>query len=218
MAVVHTVKQGETLTRIAKQYSYSSWKSIYYDPSNSEFQKLRPNPDLIFPGDKINIPDIKPRKMTVGATRQHVFCVKREGEYFRLKIQNRKGESWTGKKVVLDADGDMQEFTLDESGIVEFNLGDKELSNAKLDVYTDDDIDYPSHSIELKLGHLDPVEELSGVQARCNALGFDCGVVDGLNGKNTEKGVKAFQKAHGLVVDGIAGPNTKKKLKEVYGH
>ena len=40
------------------------------------------------------------------------------------------------------------------------------------------------------------------MQTRLNALGYDCGEVDGVFGKNSEKGVKAFQTAMNLEVDG----------------
>ena len=40
------------------------------------------------------------------------------------------------------------------------------------------------------------------IQKRLNALGFNCGVVDGIIGKNTTAGIKAYQKAKGCVVDG----------------
>lgn len=58
----------------------------------------------------------------------------------------------------------------------------------------------------------DDVKEL---QTRLNALGFDCGTVDGQFGKNTESGVKAFQTAAGIEVDGKFGKESKAAL-DVY--
>ncbi len=52
----HFVKSGDTLQSIAKSYQFSDWKIIYTHPLNENFRKLRPNPNLIFPGDKIVIP------------------------------------------------------------------------------------------------------------------------------------------------------------------
>lgn len=49
---------------------------------------------------------------------------------------------------------------------------------------------------------------VSWVQARLNEMGYNCGNVDGLYGKNTRKAVMDFQKKTNLVVDGIAGYNT----------
>ena len=54
--------------------------------------------------------------------------------------------------------------------------------DATLDVYLTPQSQEPEYSFEAKLTHLDPVEELSGVQARCNALGHNCGTVDGVMG------------------------------------
>lgn len=58
----------------------------------------------------------------------------------------------------------------------------------------------------------DDVHELQTV---LNALGYDCGTVDGIFGKNTEKGVKAFQKACGIEVDGIFGKESRASLNAV---
>lgn len=51
-------------------------------------------------------------------------------------------------------------------------------------------------------------EEVKLLQTKLNTLGFDCGKVDGLFGKNTLAGVKEFQCAVGLKVDGIVGRDT----------
>ena len=45
-----------------------------------------------------------------------------------------------------------------------------------------------------------------------NALGYDCGSVDGIFGSKTYAAVLAFQKANGLVADGIVGSLTWGKL------
>ena len=50
------------------------------------------------------------------------------------------------------------------------------------------------------------------IQERLNALGFKCGATDGIFGKKTQSGVKAFQASHGLVVDGIVGVKTRDAL------
>ncbi|MFR9064943.1 MAG: peptidoglycan-binding domain-containing protein, partial [[Clostridium] scindens] len=50
------------------------------------------------------------------------------------------------------------------------------------------------------------------MQERLNALGYDCGAVDGINGTKTQAAIKAFQRDYGLVADGIVGPKTWSKL------
>lgn len=50
------------------------------------------------------------------------------------------------------------------------------------------------------------------LQELLNALGYDCGSVDGIFGSKTYAAVLAFQKANGLVADGIVGSLTWGKL------
>lgn len=217
MPTTHTVAQGDTLTRIARQYKYSSWKKIYEHPDNEAFRTLRSDPNLIYPGDEIIIPDIEPKKMSARGGKSHTFCVKREIEVVKIKLQDRAGTPLTGFRVVMDVGSAKIDQVVDDSGMIEVPLVNGDESSGKLDVYTDPESETPTQSFELELAVLDPVETLSGVQARCNALGHDCGVADGIMGSKTRAGVKSFQTQHGLDVDGVPGPITKAKLKEVYG-
>lgn len=50
------------------------------------------------------------------------------------------------------------------------------------------------------------------LQERLNALGYNCGAVDGINGDKTQKAIKAFQKANNLEPDGIVGKLTWTKI------
>lgn len=55
-------------------------------------------------------------------------------------------------------------------------------------------------------------DDVEALQTRLNALGFDCGKVDGDFGANTEKGVKDFQTAAEIEVDGEFGQESFKAL------
>lgn len=46
------------------------------------------------------------------------------------------------------------------------------------------------------------------LQEFLNSKGYGCGKADGIFGEKTDKAVRAFQKANGLVADGIVGPKT----------
>lgn len=51
------------------------------------------------------------------------------------------------------------------------------------------------------------------IQTRLNAMGFDCGAVDGKMGPKTRAAVVKFQTARGLDPDGIVGPKTTAALQ-----
>lgn len=218
MATVHTVQQGETLNRIARQYDFVSGEKIYNHEDNAEFRELRNDPNIIYPGDQINIPD-KEDKVDWGSTNKiHVFRVKRPvTEIFRVRIQNKTGKPWIGKRVTLTVGGESFDAPIGGDGIVSIGLPNGNESGGELKVFMNTNSDVPTHIYDVQLGHLDPVQELSGVQARCNLLGCECGVADGIMGRKTRAGVKEFQAANGLDVDGVPGPMTKGKLEEVYG-
>jgi len=57
-------------------------------------------------------------------------------------------------------------------------------------------------------------DDVREVQKVLTAKGYDPKGIDGVFGKNTEKAVKAYQKAYGLKVDGIVGPKTWASLME----
>ncbi len=55
-------------------------------------------------------------------------------------------------------------------------------------------------------------ESVRALQQALAREGFDPGSVDGKFGPNTERAVKAFQRANGLTVDGLVGPRTRAAL------
>jgi len=74
MATTHIVSYGECLWRIARKYGIPKWRTIYDHPKNAGFRQKRPNPNLIYPGDAIWIPDPQQDKKESCATDQrHTF-------------------------------------------------------------------------------------------------------------------------------------------------
>ena len=59
-------------------------------------------------------------------------------------------------------------------------------------------------------------EDVKALQWFLNSNGFNCGSVDGYFGANTEKAVKACQKANKLTKDGIAGKKTIRALGGIW--
>lgn len=76
--VLHVVQSGETLSRIAHQYGVDHWRDIYEHERNKEFRELRPDPNLIQPGDQIWIPvNGEEARATVGTGRDHKLNIRR---------------------------------------------------------------------------------------------------------------------------------------------
>lgn len=213
----HTVAQGETLLRIARQYGYKTSTALYNHPSNAEFKALRPDPNLIFPGDIIKIPQKTEKFMPLKTGSKNTFVVRDEKEYFRLKVAYDDGDDITGKRIVLNIGSQTIDTVLQSDGLIEVELNNNDALTGSVDLYLKAGDTTPTKSFAVQIGNLDPIDTLSGVQGRCNMLGFNCGKVDGVMGEKTRIGVKEFQYQHELEVDGIPGPKTKAKLQQVFG-
>jgi N-acetylmuramoyl-L-alanine amidase len=68
----------------------------------------------------------------------------------------------------------------------------------------------------VEVGYLDPISEVSGVQARLNNIGFNCGSVDGSIGPRTADALKRFQADVGLEPNGELDGSTRDKLVEAH--
>jgi len=67
-----------------------------------------------------------------------------------------------------------------------------------------------------KIGWMDPIAEVSGIQARLNNLGFDCGDPDGAPDDDTTSAVKAFQARIGIDPTGTIDDTLRQKLAAYY--
>ena len=105
--LVHTVKRGENLSKIAKKYKASNWKYIYEDPVNAKFRKERPNPNEIQPGDKIVIPptpgtvtnkyskNLPRMSIDIDATKSLIFVQQKWAYVF---VEKSGVSKWTSKE------------------------------------------------------------------------------------------------------------------------
>ena len=216
MATTHIVRQGECLSSIARSYGFSNWRTIYDHPQNAGFKQKRPNPNLIYPGDEIFIPDKDPKLESRGTDKKHKFQVKAQKTLLRIVIADEDGQPYSRHRYRLSIGEDVYEGATGEDGLIEMEIP-VHAEEGELTVWGTEGPPTLECTWTLKIGHLDPIEELTGVQARLNNLGFDCGSVDGIIGPRTRTAVRAFQEKHRLAVDGIPGPQTQAKLLAVHG-
>ena len=73
------------------------------------------------------------------------------------------------------------------------------------------------YSLGFRLGEIDPIDSISGLQGRLNNLGFDCGEADGRWGPGTEEALRRYQKHRHLDVTGQPDDATRQTLQNDYG-
>jgi N-acetylmuramoyl-L-alanine amidase len=211
----HTVEQGDCFSSIADLYGFADYRAIYNHPANVALKQKRPNPNVLFPGDTVVIPDKEQKEISCATGQQHIFQVQRPTTLLRLRVQDDQNKAFANKKYRLTIDGVMTEGQTDGDGLITQKISPSAIKGSLL-VWIYDDPHAPGVPFPLDLGHLDPVTEVSGVQGRLNNLGFDCGPVDGLMGPDTEDALRAFQAQMGLQVTGQPDSATQAKLLEVH--
>jgi N-acetylmuramoyl-L-alanine amidase len=227
MPTTHVVEQGEHLSGIAEHHGFSGYKVIWDDPQNAQLKKLRENPNVLFPGDELFIPDkgLKYESRPTGA--RHRFVAPGEHLKLRLILNNASAEAATSVPCVLNVEADSQEKPTDSKGQLEMKIarsaraGRLRASNDKMPFELD---------VPVSIGELDPVTEVTGQIARLNNLGYDAGPVqepaDDAAREQLRSAIEEFQcdfmgqndlATIKQVVDGICGKLTQAKLKQVYG-
>lgn len=212
--MVHFVKQGDYLSKIAKQHGFADWKTIWNDPQNADLKKKRQNPNVLYPGDKLVIPE-KKEKQESGATEQHhKFKAKHKKLMLRLVLKDLNFKPLANKKCVLHVDGEEFEITSQPNGLVEHEIKPT-AEQARLKV--EDEKSPITLEIPIEIGKLHPVDKVSGQKARLNNLGYFAGPLDEEDEALFTSAVEEFQCDHKLTVDGKCGPKTQGKLKEIHG-
>lgn len=214
MPTEHTVVQGDHIAKLAHQYGFTDWKTIWNHGGNSQLRSLRKNPNVLYPGDIVHIPDREARVEQKSTDKKHRFQILREPLKLRIKVQDMNGNPVTATKCELTVDTQTYTLTSDGQGMIEqiispaAQTGRLVVKNPSIPI----DLDVP-----LSVGHLDPIEEREGQQARLINLGYMPGEVGTTDAFRFSQAVQEFQRNNDLTVDGVCGPNTQAKLKSLHG-
>jgi hypothetical protein len=214
MAGMYTVQQGDCLSSIAAAFKLASWKRIYDDPQNADFRTLRPDPNLIYPGDQVFVPDPEERIEPRPTEDRHKFVKKAVPTYVNLCVRNNAGHAIAGADYKLTFDtGPVVKDKTDTEGWIKQPIPPATKSGS-LQVWPNPQDEHTVITWRLNLGCLDPIETVSGIKGRLNNLGYDVGRVDNQQDDAYFAAVRQFQQDNDLDVDGIVGPITRGKLTE----
>lgn len=215
MADYYTVEQGDHLSKIAKDNGFTDYTVIWDHPNNVDLKKKRQNPNILFPGDQLFIPDMEEKQESGATDKKHTFTVDKKTLKLRLVLEDIYEKPIAGAQCALLVDGQTYQLTTDGHGKLEQEIP----LDAKEGVLTirGDETPFKDEVLSIKIGHLDPVDEVSGQVGRLNNLGYFAGSLDGSDSDAFESAVEEFQCDHGLKVDGDCGSQTQSKLKQVHG-
>jgi len=207
MSTEHKVLQGECLNSIANNYGFKDGKAIYQHADNSELRRLRPDPNSLLPGDRITIPEKTKSEVEAASDEKHKFLrIRPTTKILRLKLDETHTNKFSEKEYELkiqipdSSEGDYQIYngSLDEEGCLEEEIP---LYAAKGVLIVK--IGENPYKLHILIDHLDPADEISGIQARLKNLGFDPGPIDGIAGSRTNEAINTYQRLNDCKVGAL---------------
>ena len=208
----YRVSQGDCLASIACARGLD-WQTIYNHPDNAELRRVRPNPNQLYPLDEISIPDLDQKQIEKPTDNRHSFVVTAFTTRLRIRLQAQAGEVYADARYLLKIGTDETEGQTDGDGMID-QVIPADTRSAELHAWLQLTPEDPEEEFfwSLALGALDPMETVTGVQARLNNLGFCCGKVDNVVGPRTRAALRAFQSSENLEVTGEVDDATRSKL------
>ncbi len=221
----HKVRKGEHLSGIAAHYGLSSWEQIWNADENAKLRDKR-DPNILHPGDVLRIPLCERRTVTAASGSKHTFKLNAPQVVLKLCLL----EDADPEPVYEDADTDdtielpqpianaayeihieldIVTGETDDEGRLECKLP-VESKAVQLVLYpnTDDE-----RVIDLEVGQLNPIDEMSGLEQRLGNLGFK----DAENIKDEpQSALRCFQEVYGLDSTGELDESTRSKLLEIH--
>jgi N-acetylmuramoyl-L-alanine amidase len=201
------VALGDSIPSLAMDNGFFP-DTIWNHPQNAGLRAKRKSQNQLFPGDEVFIPELRKGTETRSTDGTHKFH--RKGVPAKLVLQLKKlGQPRKNEKYVLVIDGVSYNGTLDGDGKLQQFIppdakgGQLILSGGK-------------EIIPIRIGDLNPIDELSGAQQRLNNLGLFCGNEDGTMDDQTAAAIRAFQQKYGLPATGQMDAATKAKLQELH--
>ena len=240
----HTIRQGECILSIATQYGHK-WETIWNAPENEGLRKDRGQPGVLLAGDRVSIPDRRPKTFSLATGKRHKIVVALNLVTVRVRLVEPPPpakEDPTGGR----ASRDQKSVTVEDPEPPE-KAADKPRANVAFQVFAegkkltagnsdgDGFIEFklrpevtaaelivePGSLKELRmplaLGGLDPITAVSGVKQRLYNLGLDCGDTSDEPHQNFSAMVAAFQEGQGLKTTGEIDDATRDRLRKVHG-
>lgn len=212
---VHEVRQGEHLARIVLDYGFTDPDAIWGLSANQSLRDQGRTPATLAPGDLVTIPEREARTAQQGTEQRHRVRVKQRTYRLRLVLRDAEGRPGADLPCILRAGGEDRHLSTAGDGALEADIA-SHLESAEV-IVGECPSSLSGARFLVLIGHLDPVELITGQEARLNNLGYRAGMAGHPRAPAFRSAVEEFQSQHGLEVDGICGPQTQAKLIEIHG-
>ncbi len=234
----HVADTDDDFQWVAAEYGIKDWEAVAKDPKNKDLVDKKRDPHILYQGDKIWVPDLKPKVFDAETDKKHEFKLYPPKQLVHLVLEDDNGKPYGDRRYELwvkgkryDPPGSNGELRTREDGLV-FQLipleRDVELrawledpkakpAQEELAPSPEDPEEFDYVSIRLNPAHLDPIETLEGQQDRLTHLGYKFTDDWGTSGEGTHDAIFEFQRDVGLTQTGEMDTETRKRLLEEAG-
>jgi hypothetical protein len=202
------VQQGECLSSIGARYGFAP-DTLWNLSENAALKQRRQDPNVLESGDVVFVPELRPKSESVGTEQKHRFRKKSGSAVLRLQLLDRDDRPRANLPYTLAVEGRLITGRTDGQGMVEQRV-DSHAGTASLIIEGED-------PLPLRLGGLDPVDTVTGVQQRLQNLGFACGRADGTWDERCAAALRAFREQYGLPEADEVDQAARDKLRDVHG-
>jgi hypothetical protein len=204
----YVIRQGDYLTALAFRFGFDA-QEVWGSADNEGLRARRPNPELLAPGDVLRIPDA-PRegaRVRIGTTNRYRARV--PGVPIVLRLEDR-GQPLADEPYRVEGLGAPREGRSGADGVVRF-----EVPATVREVR----VVLPRRQavVPVRVGHLDPIEERSGVRQRLEHLGYYFDMAGEPTRETDAVALRRFQRDRGLAATGELDDETRRALAEAHG-
>jgi len=210
MPIRYTVKAGDCISSIAYKHGFSP-DTIWQHAGNQNLKQKRQDPNVLKPGDVVVIPDKEIKEVSKPTEQRHRFVLRGVPAMLRLQLLDGKHKPRSNLPYRLIVDGKITTGSTDDDGMIVQDIP-PDAQKGTLDVK----VGSKTEHYELRLGHVNPHDDLSGVQQRLRNLGYPVSGEAGQLDEQTRNALKLFQGRFKLPVTGEADNATLNILKEIH--
>jgi len=198
----YTISQGDCLSNVADAHGFD-WKSLWNHPENAALRQKRKDPNVLFPGDLLFIPELGTKTVDKAVEQRHPFVLKNSP--VTLKVRLLDGDQpQAGVPYSLEVDGMLTSGKTDGNGFLT-KVIPAGAQNGKIEAGAGATRDV----FQFQFGTVDPIEEESGLRGRLSNLGYDT--------TDLKAAIRAFQEKCSLAVTGAMDADTRASLLEKFG-
>ncbi len=160
----YVLKQGDYLANLAHRFGFDA-DAVWNDPANAELRQLRPNPNILWPSDILYIPDQVSKKAEtypLAAGQMNAFVTSPPTVTVTVRFT---ASSFASQGFTVPEQEQLTGLTTTGDGTATFDIP-VTLSEFTI-VFTES-----GTTFSFGVGHLDPIDTLSGVAQRLQNLGY----------------------------------------------